>query len=55
MKKMNFIKDYYNIEKGELDINHINLELDKLTDEELLEQEKTVLYSWLRKNLLNTG
>ena len=39
-EKMNFIKDYYNIEKGELDINHINLELDKLTDEELLEQEK---------------
>ncbi|WP_320047107.1 DNA integrity scanning diadenylate cyclase DisA [uncultured Ilyobacter sp.] len=39
-EKMNFIKDYYNNEKGELDINHINLELDKLTDEELLEQQK---------------
>jgi len=39
-EKMNFIKDYYNSEKGEFDINHINLELDKLTDEELLEQGK---------------
>ncbi|WP_319370159.1 DNA integrity scanning diadenylate cyclase DisA [uncultured Ilyobacter sp.] len=39
-EKMNFIKDYYNNEKGELDVNQINLELDKLTDEELLEQEK---------------
>lgn len=39
-EKMNFIKDYYNIEKGELDVNQINQELDKLTDEELLEHEK---------------
>ncbi len=39
-EKINFIKDYYNSEKGELDITQINLELDKLSDEELLEHER---------------
>lgn len=39
-EKINFIKDYYNGEKGDLDINGINRELNKFNDEELLEQEK---------------
>lgn len=39
-EKANFIKDYYDSDKHELDINHINHELDNLTDIELLELER---------------
>ncbi|MGL4533740.1 MAG: DNA integrity scanning diadenylate cyclase DisA [Fusobacteriaceae bacterium] len=39
-EKVNFIKDYYNSEKGTLNIIKINTELEKLTDIELLELEK---------------
>ncbi|MGL5057651.1 MAG: helix-hairpin-helix domain-containing protein, partial [Fusobacteriaceae bacterium] len=39
-EKVNFIKDYYNNEKGTLNIININTELEKLTDIELLELEK---------------
>lgn len=39
-EKANFIKDYYDSDKQELDINHINQELDNLTDIELLELER---------------
>jgi len=39
-ERINFIKDYYNDEREELDIPRINLELEKYSDEELLEPEK---------------
>lgn len=39
-ERVNFIKDYYNDEREELDIQNINGELDKYSDEELLEPEK---------------
>lgn len=39
-EKLNFIKDYHNHDKGELDMAAINQELDKLSDEELLEHER---------------
>lgn len=39
-EKISFIKDYYNYEKGELDISQMNSELEKLSDIELLEIEK---------------
>lgn len=38
-EKLNFIKDYYNDEKGDLDMEHINSQLTAFTDEELLEPE----------------
>lgn len=38
-EKLNFIKDYYNNEKAELDMDHINNQLSEFTDEELLEPE----------------
>ncbi|MGL4254438.1 MAG: DNA integrity scanning diadenylate cyclase DisA [Fusobacteriaceae bacterium] len=39
-EKANFIKDYYDSEKQDLDITLINQELEKLTDIELLELER---------------
>lgn len=39
-EKMAFIRDYYNYDKGELNINEINDQLDCLTDAELLDLDK---------------